>query len=265
MPPPNRTPASNTPAILLTVARTHVRDGLIVMTVLLLVASTVVKSMNVAWGNDYIFGLLRVLWVDEEGNLPTWFSSTLLLSSSVLAFLIGVARRYQRLPHAGWLVLAGLVLGLSIDESASIHEISTRYAKGAGGLGLFPEDGATFAWVVYALPLIIIGGWFGARFLRTLDAPVRNRLGIGLVVWMTGVFGIEALTGQLVGLQTRTWTYLVLATLEEGAEMIGAIVFIDGLLVQLSNHVGSVALQFANLGAPGVTDAGDTASRATIV
>ena len=55
MPPPNRTPASNTSAILLTVARTRVRDGLIMVTVLLLVASKAVKSMNVAWGNDYIY------------------------------------------------------------------------------------------------------------------------------------------------------------------------------------------------------------------
>ena len=136
---PNRTPASKSPDILLSVARRRVRDGLIVVTVLLLAASTLVKSMNVAWGNDYIFGLLRVLWVDAEGNLPTWFSSTLLLSGSGLAFLIGFARRSQHLPHVSWLVLSGLVLGLSIDESASIHEISTGYAKGAGGFDFYQQ------------------------------------------------------------------------------------------------------------------------------
>lgn len=261
---PNRTPASKSPDILLSVARRRVRDGLIVVTVLLLAASTLVKSMNVAWGNDYIFGLLRVLWVDAEGNLPTWFSSTLLLSGSGLAFLIGFARRSQHLPHVSWLVLSGLVLGLSIDESASIHEISTGYAKGAGGFGLFREGGTSFAWVVFALPLIIVGSWYCARFLRTLDDPVRNRLGIGLAIWMTGVFGIEALTGQVVGLQTRTWTYLVLATLEEGAEMTGAIVFIDGLLVQLSNHVGSFALQFVHSYTAVMPNGAETATRGKI-
>ena len=48
----------------LTITRMRVRNGLVLVTLLLLTASTLLKSINVAWVNDHMFGLLRVLWVD---------------------------------------------------------------------------------------------------------------------------------------------------------------------------------------------------------
>src|SRR5262245_13149952 len=123
----------------LIISRRRLRHFLIVTIVLLLVGSTVVKSINIAWGSDRIFGLLNLLWVDEEGNLPSWFSSSLILASAVVAFFISIARRERQLSHRGWFVLSAFLLLLSIDEAASIHEISTTYAVRGEWLGLFPK------------------------------------------------------------------------------------------------------------------------------
>ncbi len=228
------------------------RRGLFVIVALLLAASTVVKSFNVAWGNDYIFGLLRLLWVDQEGNLPTWFSSAILLLGAILAIIIARSTRGEGRPHVGWHLLAGLLLMLAIDEVAGIHEISARYAARADGFGLFPENGLTFGWVLLAMPPVTVACWLAARFFRTLPGPVRNRLGAGLAIFLAGALGVEALTGQIVGLQPRTWLYLVFSTVEEGAEMTGVVVFLDGLLVHLETSFGAIPVQFVERHTSGV-------------
>ena len=183
--------AGNRPT--LHVSRTHVRRGLFVIVALLLAASTLVKSFNVAWGNDYIFGLLRLLWVDQEGNLPTWFSSAILLLGAILAIIIARSTRGEGRPHVGWHLLAGLLLMLAIDEVAGIHEILARYARRADGFGFFPENGLTFGWVLLAMPPVTVACWLAARFFRTLPGPGRNRLGAGLAIFLAGALGVEAL------------------------------------------------------------------------
>ena len=86
------------------------------------------------------------------------------------------------------------------------------------------------------------------------DAPgsFNHRLGAGIAIFLAGALGVEALTGQIVGLQTRTWLYLVFSTIEEGAEMIGVVVFLDGLLVHLETSFGAIPLQFVEHGKSGV-------------
>jgi hypothetical protein len=223
-----------------------VRRSLLLVVVLLLTASTLVKSVNVAWGNDYILGLLRLLWVDQEGNLPTWFSSTTLLVGAILAIIIARTTRHDGRPHVSWHVLGGLLLVLAIDEVAGMHEILARYSGRAGGFGLFPDGGLTFGWVLLSMPFVIVVCWLAACFFRTLADPVRDRLGAGLAIFLAGALGVEALTGQVVGLNTTNWLYLVFSTIEEGAEMIGAVVFLDGLLVHLETSVGVIPLQFVD-------------------
>ena len=68
-PATNPTPQAEGGASLL-VSRTVVRRGLLLSVAFLLVGSTVVKSINIGWGNDRIFGLLQLLWLDREANLP---------------------------------------------------------------------------------------------------------------------------------------------------------------------------------------------------
>ena len=228
--------------MILRISRTWIRRSLLLIVALLLAGSTIVKSMNIAWGNDYIFGLLRLLWLDREANLPAWFSSALFFIAAILAALIAAVTRHERWPHLGWPVVAGILLLLSIDEVAQLHEILANYSARAGGLGLFPEGGKFFSWVSFAIPPVAVVCWMAARFLRTLPGAVGNRLAAGLALFLSGALGVEALTGQ-IAFELQTWTYLIFVTIEEGAEMLGAILFIDGLLVQLE-MLAAIPIQF---------------------
>ncbi|MEX0582254.1 MAG: hypothetical protein WD185_01175, partial [Sneathiella sp.] len=63
------------------------------------------------------------LSLDHEGNIPTFFSSTILLISSLMLFLIATFHRLQRSSaYIYWLGLSLLFLFLAFDEGASIHE-----------------------------------------------------------------------------------------------------------------------------------------------
>ena len=200
--------------MILRISRTWIRRSLLLIVALLLAGSTVVKSMNIAWGNDYIFGLLRLLWLDREANLPAWFSSALFFIAAILAALIAAVTRHERWPHLGWPVVAGILLLLSIDEVAQLHEILANYSARAGGLGLFPEGGKFFSWVSFTIPPVAVVCWMAARFLRTLPGAVGNRLAAGLALFLSGALGVEALTGQ-IAFELQTWTYLIFVTIEE--------------------------------------------------
>ena len=228
--------------VTLRISRTWIHRRLLLIVALLLAGSTVVKSIHIAWGNDYIFGLLQLLWVDREANLPAWFSSALFFIAAILAAMIAAATRQERSSHLGWPVVAGILLLLSIDEVAQLHEILAGYSARAGGLGLFPEGGKFFSWVSFVIPPVALVCWLAARFLRTLPGAVGNRLGAGLALFLSAALGVEALTGQ-IAFDLQTWRYLIFATIEEGAEMIGVIVFIDGLLVQLET-LAAIPIQF---------------------
>lgn len=217
------------------------RRGLLLGVALLLTGSTVAKSINIAWGNDHIFGLLNLLWLDREANLPAWFSSVLFFIAAILSALIASATRRER-GHVGWRVVAVILVLLSIDEVAQLHELLASYPVNAGGLGLFPEGGRLFSWVTFAIPPVAAVCWVAVRFLRTLPSAVGNRLAAGLALFLTAALGIEALTGQ-IAFESQTWTYLIMATIEEGAEMIGVILFIDGLLVHLE-ALAAIPIQF---------------------
>jgi hypothetical protein len=209
----------------------------------LLGMSVLVKVVHLGWGYEYFFGLNRLFWVDAEANVPTWFSSSLLLASAIGLAIVAMTHLHRRGLAVQWAVLALLLLLLAIDEVAGIHEITARMAARSGGLGAFRGDASSFAWVLFAAPVVLATALLFLPFVGSLARPVRQRMAWGTGIFVTGVLGIEALTGLLVGLNPDTWSYLVLATLEEGCEMLGAIIFLDGVLLELRDRVGPITLQ----------------------
>lgn len=117
-------------------------------------------------GMDLLFA------ADGDANVSTWVSSAALLLIAVVAFGIAPARR----PDEGrwWRVIgAGFVL-LSIDETASLHEIAGQWtSENLFSLEALPEG---FLWVILVAPpaavaAIVMGVW------------LRRRLGAGSVSW----------------------------------------------------------------------------------
>lgn len=170
----------------------------------------------------------RLLFVDFEGNVPTWVSSLLLFGCGLVAAVHAAARR-----HAGdrmwiwWLMFGGFFAALSADEAASLHELIVFPLRRWLG-------GSTWLRYPIILPGIVAVAAATAlfrRFVAALPAPTRRALFTGSAVFVAGALGVETIAGwfdpELYGLSL---TYVALATLEEGLELYGVAILLVGLI-----------------------------------
>jgi hypothetical protein len=168
-------------------------------------------------------GLVPLLSLSYEGNLPTWFSSALLLCAAALLGLIAadVRQRGERfLPH--WIALALGFAYISLDEVVSIHESAGALVRGSGWL--------YFSWVIPAAGLLLLLSLAYARFLLHLPSPIRARFALAGALYVAGAVGMELPLGR--------WTerhgqdnlgYGLLDWVEETLEMSGVALFILAL------------------------------------
>lgn len=207
----------------------------------------------------YVFGysknviLLRMLNVDAEHNIPTAFSSALLLTAAVL---LGVTAAAERKRHArdaaGWVILA-IGFGLmALDEAAVLHEKlipPMRRLIGPAAKGYF-----YYAWVVAALAGLLIVGLGMIGFLRRLEPKTRLAFLASAAIYLGGAVGLEFISGRHAFVYgTRNLAYQLFAMAEELLEMTGAVLFIRAVLVRLAGRFPRLAFRFE----PG---AGETAS-----
>jgi hypothetical protein len=153
--------------------------------------------------------IVRLLDLDGEFNLPTWFSSSQLL---LLAFTALVAWKLDSgrwLDRHGWLLLGLLFLYLSVDETAIIHE-----SFGAAATKQFHWTwwGDNF-WVIVFWPLILIGiaslvFVFWRKLKQRRAALFASILGSGLWIlalclevlekWLVSNSSLSGLGGKLL-------------------------------------------------------------------
>src|SRR5688572_25758727 len=87
----------------------------------------------------------HLLSLSEEGNLPTWYSSSLLLGCSIVLGLIAAdGGRFA----GRWKLLAVVFVYMSIDEAIEIHEHLGRLMHLGGVL--------YFSWVVPASVVVLL-------------------------------------------------------------------------------------------------------------
>ncbi len=195
----------------------------------LAVLSLVLASLDRGLDGDAIPGLkraLRLFDVNKEANLPAWFSSSVLLVSSLV--LWDTAReksaagdRFGR--H--WWVLAAVFLYLSLDELISLHEATSAMIRGA--LGVSDEGALSQAWILLAAPLVLAFGLVYLRFLLHLPARIRFLTVAAGCTYVAGALGMEVPGAYVRAVHgADTLTYAVLTTIEESLEMLGAVLFL---------------------------------------
>ena len=138
----------------------------VVLTMLGLASEILLSVYNEEWG----YGLVPLLNLSYESNIPTWYSSTLLFACSMLLGAIAWFKLAQRAGYGRhWAVMALIFLYLSIDESAQIHEMINPALTDTYHLGgVF-----YFSWVIPfgGLVIIFVLAYFG--FLRHLTPRFR--------------------------------------------------------------------------------------------
>lgn len=162
---------------------------------------------------------LRQLFdVDEEDAVPTWYSSSALLLTAGLLFLISRRKRADRDRWVRyWYGLTLAFVALSLDEVAGLHETLNSQVD--------------YSW---AIPGGIGAAVFGLTYLRFLwHLPTRTRWLFVLSGWvfLGGAVGVEMSTDWYKDEDLlNTLAYNLWNTVEEGMEMGGVVLFIHALL-----------------------------------
>jgi len=168
-------------------------------------------------------GFKRLLDLNTERNLPTWFSSTILLTAAAL--LGGIAADRARRHRKSWRFLAIVFVGLSLDETASLHEMSNaplRAMLHAGPAFFFP-------WIILGLLLaaiVLIAEW---PLLLALPRRTSAAFVVAGAIYVTGAAGFEAIAAPLYANHIHPVAQAALVTIEETLEMVGVALFIVAL------------------------------------
>ncbi len=188
---------------------------------------------------DYLHpGLLRPEIIDfvdlnKEANLPTWFSALLWQLAAFLAFSVAQMHRENGLPNVCyWIGMVPLFLFLSLDESATIHEIigATVYRH----IELPKIIEYTYAWVFVGIGIVVVVGALYFRFLLRLRPIIAFLFVVSAAMFVVGAAGVESIGAALEQGQFErfplglNWAEMIM--LEEAMEMLGVILLVHTLL-----------------------------------
>jgi hypothetical protein len=180
----------------------------------------------------------EIFSLTHEGNVPTWFSTLLLVSVAGLSVMIALCQTEAR---TGWWGLGGLFLYLSIDEAAALHETFTTPLREALNLGGY----LYFGWVLVGVPFVLIMALLFLPFVWQLPRRTQITIVIAAMLYLIGALGIEVISANLWYQNDGTsLLYSAIGTVEEFCEMQGVIVLLYGLLHYIEEHIGSVQFVF---------------------
>lgn len=210
----------------------------------LVVALGVFREIYVAsFGIDTALRDLGQIALDAEATVAAWYSSALMIAVAALLACIAVLTRAAGKRHGlHWTVLAIVFLAMSIDETASFHEVAIRPLR-----DFFDLSGALyFSWVVIAVPAVLALALAYLPFLLAL--PTRFALwfaGAG-AVYVAGALGLEFAGGYFISTYgDGSLAYTLEFVAEETLEMIGLTIFLTGLLAFVLERFPGARLRLA--------------------
>jgi hypothetical protein len=204
------------------------------------------QALSIYGGHGNQLGFQRQFNLNEENNIPTWFSSSTFLACSVLLSVIGWAKRGANSTDArSWLLLAAVFLYLSMDEASSLHEMLIPLGEALlQRIGLF-NPYLFYSWVPFGMIALAIIGLINIPFLKNLPKDTRRRFLFAGCIYISGAVVTEMAGGAIayyVG--TNSLPYAVEVVVEEGLEMLGIIVFLYGILMHIRREdVSTVVVQ----------------------
>jgi hypothetical protein len=167
------------------------------------------------------------LSLSYERNLPTYFSSALLLACAIAAGAIAWTRPPGRWHWWAMAIVAGY---MSVDESVEIHEHL--------GEGIDTSGVLYFGWVIPAAAIVVALALAYIPFLRRLAPATRRRLVIAATIYVGGALFMELPLGlwtERHGMDTLG--YALIDWVEETMEMIGATLALVALLAHRKENV----------------------------
>lgn len=158
--------------------------------------------------------LLQLFDLDEENNIPTWFSSFLLLNNAFFLYLYSGKEGLQKQFH--WSLLAAGFLLLAIDEVAGLHESF--------------NSAIDISWAIPGAILVLFVGVMFVPFLLSLPRRLALLFILAGFLYVSGAIVVELLSEDM---ESETLTYSLVVAVEEGLEMIGALLFLFVLMREM--------------------------------
>lgn len=169
--------------------------------------------------------IMRLFDVNSEHNVPSWFSSMLLMGCALVAALLAALGRHAGGRDAGyWAGLAAVLSLMSLDEAVALHE--RLGGPAAVVLGDTTRGALHFAWVVPGVVLALVVGLAFVRFVVRLPPSTRHLVVAAAALYLTGAVALEALGGMVLEAQGHRAMYLLVTAAEEGLEMAGSVLLL---------------------------------------
>jgi hypothetical protein len=202
----------------------------------------VTRYILFAGWHDHMMGWERQLNLESENNLPTWYSSIALLLAAGLLFIIALAKREEKDQYRRhWLGLAIIFVGLSLDETASLHEMTAPIVH----TYFHPSGYLYYGWVIPVGILVSIVGMTYMGFLRHLPFSTRTLFVLAGAIFVGGAMGMDMVEAmEQVRGGYGTTTYAIMVGIEEGMEMLAIVLFVYALSTYIAKYCPEVHLAF---------------------
>src|SRR5215212_12039931 len=151
--------------------------AMVIAVLLITLVSFVARVAMYMWGVEGYLQPLRIFDVGEERSIPTWFESIQFLLCSILLAVITAAKKRRNDRYIlHWSVLSIILMLLSLDEVASIHEAIGQQSERLlhSATGFTPGGAISFFWVVPGAIFVIIVLLAYLRFLADLPRSTRR-------------------------------------------------------------------------------------------
>jgi hypothetical protein len=217
--------------------------ALAVIAFVLLLADIALQLSKFLLGHDSLRGLVRLFDLDDERNVPTFFSALLMIiAASLLAIIARLSAQQKSRDASKWIILSLGFLYISYDDAFMLHEKLNAPLRALLGpdLGFFYHT-----WVIPGIALVLALGLFFGRFLMNLPGATRLRFLLAATVYLVGAIGFEMIGGNYRESHgVDNLAYKLIASVEEVLEMTGLILFIHALQTFIGRSFREVRFRF---------------------
>ena len=212
------------------VSRARLRPILIAVMAVIVAAGVLVEVLRPLYELKTKSGVVPLLSLSYEQNVPTFYSAMLLLGCSLLLALIAAGARQngERFVRSWWVLSAGF-LYIAVDEVLEFHEqLSTLYKL---------EGALFFSWIIPAAVVVVLLGVAYIPFLRALPRRIALRFLLAGTIYVGGAVVMELPLGHWTAQHgTDNLGYGLIDALEEALEMLGLNLFLLTLLDHLAER-----------------------------
>ncbi len=187
--------------------------------------------------------ITKLFNLDCEWNIPTYFSSVLLFSCSVMFILISRTFKESNYSYIkNWVILGSTFLVMSIDEVLQFHEKLNATIRGT----LHTHGFFYFGWLIPAGIFILLFLIYNIRFYISLKPKFQYLFFLSGFIYVLGVYVMEMVGGKFFSLYgENNFGYAILTTIEESLEIFGIIILLYTLFTYIKEELRGINIHIS--------------------